>query len=101
GSGVVLPKLLSNKLGVIHIPEVMQACVVPINDDVKGQKPVAFVVRHQGKQITEEEIKRFVLAHAPAYQHPRRVFFLDALPLAATNKIDRKQLIQRAEANVK
>ena len=36
------------------------------------------------------------LAHAPAYAHPRRVFFLPALPLAGTNKIDRRALRQLA-----
>jgi acyl-coenzyme A synthetase/AMP-(fatty) acid ligase len=37
-----------------------------------------------------------VLANAPAYQHPRRVFFVPELPLAGTNKVDRKALEQRA-----
>ena len=31
-----------------RIPEVMQACVVPVNDEIKGQKPVAFVVLRAG-----------------------------------------------------
>jgi hypothetical protein len=30
--------------------------------------------------------------------HPRRVFFLDTMPLAGTNKIDRQELIRRAES---
>ena len=45
-----------------------------------------------GAHPDEEAIKRFVLAHAPAYQHPRRVFFVPELPLAGTNKVDRKAL---------
>ena len=40
----------------------------------------------------EDDIKRFALANAPAYQHPARRLFLDALPLASTNKIDRGAL---------
>ena len=36
----------------------------------------------------------FALAHAPAYQHPRFVWFIDALPLSSTNKIDRAALKQ-------
>jgi len=43
---------------------------------------------------SEEDLKQFALANGPAYQHPRRVFFLDQLPLAGTNKIDQKQLRQ-------
>jgi acyl-CoA synthetase (AMP-forming)/AMP-acid ligase II len=73
-------------------PDVVQACVVPVADDIKGTKPVAFVVRRAGASLTEEEAKRYALTHAPAYQHPRRVWFVDALPLASTNKLDRAAL---------
>jgi acyl-CoA synthetase (AMP-forming)/AMP-acid ligase II len=37
-------------------------------------------------------VKRFALANAPAYAHPRFIWFLDTLPLAATNKLDRAAL---------
>ena len=73
-------------------PDVAQACVVPIDDEVKGQKPVAFIVAKDGRAPGEGAIREFALAHAPAYQHPRFVFFLDRLPLASTNKIDRAAL---------
>ena len=71
-------------------PDVAQACVVPVPDEIKGAKPVAFVVPRAGHP-DEDAIKRFVLANAPAYQHPRRIF-LSELPLAGTNKVDRKAL---------
>jgi acyl-CoA synthetase (AMP-forming)/AMP-acid ligase II len=73
-------------------PDVAQACVVPVPDEIKGTKPVAFVVPRPGATPGEDAIKRFVLEHAPAYQHPRRVFFVSELPLAGTNKVDRKAL---------
>jgi len=73
-------------------PEVAQAAVVPIDDDIKGTKPVAFIVPKSGHAPDEQEIKRFALANAPAYQHPRSIWFIDALPLASTNKIDRPAL---------
>ena len=79
-------------------PDVLQACVVPVADAIKGTKPVAFVVRRPGAAVAEEAIKRHALAHAPPYQHPPRVWFLDALPLASTNKVDRSDLRRRAEA---
>ena len=73
-------------------PDVAQAAVVPIDDDIKGQKPVAFVIRKPGRALDAQEVKRFALAHAPAYQHPRFVWFVDDLPLASTNKLDRAAL---------
>jgi acyl-CoA synthetase (AMP-forming)/AMP-acid ligase II len=73
-------------------PDVAQAAVVPIDDEIKGQKPVAFVVPKPARAPSEDEIKRFALANAPAYAHPRFVWFTDELPLASTNKIDRNAL---------
>jgi long-chain acyl-CoA synthetase len=73
-------------------PAVAQAAVVPIDDEIKGQKPVAFVVRKRGAAPSADEIKHFALANAPAYAHPRFVWFIEDLPLASTNKVDRTEL---------
>ena len=73
-------------------PAVHQALVMPFHHDVKGQVPYAFIVLRPGAHPSEDEIRQFALATGPAYQHPRRVFFLNQLPLAGTNKIDRERL---------
>lgn len=77
-------------------PSVQQAAVVPLADEERGQMPVAFIVPRLGTTLTYNEIKTFSLANGPAYQHPRRVVFVEDLPWAGTNKIDRKALIARA-----
>jgi len=73
-------------------PAVHQALVMPFDHDLKGQVPYAFVVPRGGANVTEEELRQYALKNGPAYQHPRRVFFLKELPLSGTNKIDREQL---------
>jgi acyl-coenzyme A synthetase/AMP-(fatty) acid ligase len=78
-------------------PDIAQAAVVPVDDEIKGQKPVAFVVLKPDRHPKEEEVKRFALANAPAYQHPRSVWFVEELPLASTNKVDRVALHREAE----
>jgi long-chain acyl-CoA synthetase len=78
-------------------PAIQQACVVPVADEIKGHKPAAFVVLNPGAAASEQEIKDYALANAPAYQHPRWVWFLRELPLAGTNKIDIRALIELAE----
>ncbi len=78
-------------------PDVAQAAVVPVDDDVKGQKPAAFVIAKPGRALDADAVKRFALAHAPAYQHPRHVWFVDELPLASTNKLDRAALQRLAQ----
>jgi long-chain acyl-CoA synthetase len=81
--------------------DVSQAAVVPIDDEIKGQKPAAFIVPKSGRHPSEDEIKQFALANGPAYQHPRFVWFVDKLPLASTNKIDRDALHRLAEQRVR
>ena len=73
-------------------PAVHQAYVMAFDHELKGQVPYAFVVLRAGAAASEEDLKQFALANGPAYQHPRRVFFLDHLPLAGTNKIDQQAL---------
>jgi long-chain acyl-CoA synthetase len=82
-------------------PDVAQAAVVPIDDDIKGQKPVAFVIRKPGHALSEDDIKKFSLANAPAYQHPRYVWFVEEFPLASTNKVDRGALHREAEKRLR
>jgi len=77
-------------------PGVAQAVVIPIPDEVKGQIPVAFIVRRAGFELSIDEIKQYALDHGPAYQHPRFVEFVTEMPLAGTNKIDRRVLAERA-----
>ena len=77
-------------------PGIAQAAVVPIDDEIKWQKPVAFVIRKPGHMPSQDDVKQYALAHAPAYQHPRFVWFVDDLPLASTNKLDRGALMRMA-----
>jgi acyl-CoA synthetase (AMP-forming)/AMP-acid ligase II len=81
-------------------PDVAQAAVIPVDDDIKGTKPVAFVIARAGRNPTEDAIKTYALKNAPAYQHPRFVWFVDDLPLASTNKVDRNALRRLAEERV-
>jgi long-chain acyl-CoA synthetase len=77
-------------------PAVEQAAVVAVPDDLKGEKPVAFVVLRPGADADEAALKAHSLAEAPAYQHPRHVWLLDALPLSGTNKVDKAALTRLA-----
>jgi len=73
-------------------PNVRQAAVIAVPHELKGMVPVAFVLRQAGAAVDEADLKEFTLAHGPAYAHPRRIVFVDAIPLTGTNKIDRVAL---------
>jgi long-chain acyl-CoA synthetase len=73
-------------------PGVQQAAVIAMPHELKGMVPAAFVVRQAGASIDEAALKAFSLVHGPAYAHPRRIVFVEAIPLTGTNKIDRAAL---------
>ena len=86
---------------VERAPGVHQATVVPVPDEIKGMLPFAFVVRQNGSSVSEADIKAFTITNGPAYAHPRFVEFRDVIPLASTNKPDRKTMTSEAEAIVR
>jgi acyl-CoA synthetase (AMP-forming)/AMP-acid ligase II len=90
----VYPKEVETIL--LQHPDVLDVCVVAAPHPVKGAAPVAWVVPRTG-DLREEELKQFFIARGPAYAHPRRVFFIDVLPVTGTNKLDRKRLQEQAE----
>jgi acyl-coenzyme A synthetase/AMP-(fatty) acid ligase len=48
------------------------------------------VVRARNATVSEDELKQFTIANGPAYAHPRRIVFVEELPLNGPGKIDRK-----------
>ncbi len=87
----VYPKEVEDVL--LRHPGIRDACVVPAPHATKGSVPVAYLVARDPAAVpAEEEVKRFFLEHGAPYAHPRRVVFLEHLPLGGTGKLDRSTL---------
>ena len=86
------------ELLLVQHEAVIDAAVAPVPHTVKGLAPAALVTIRRGRSVEEETLKRFALAHGPAYAHPRRVFVVDALPVGGTGKIDRRAVRERLQA---
>ncbi|MBV8496609.1 MAG: acyl--CoA ligase, partial [Gammaproteobacteria bacterium] len=76
-------------------PAVLQAAVVPVPDEIKGEIPIAFVVLKDPKPPVEE-LKRFALESGPAFSHPRAFVVVPELPVATTHKLDKRPLKAKA-----
>ncbi|MBN8997439.1 MAG: acyl--CoA ligase [Rhizobiales bacterium] len=88
GGENIYPLEVENML--LRNPAVAEVSVVPVPHRIKGEVPVAMVVKAKGRETSEEELKAFCLASGPAYAHPRRIVFVDQMPLNGPGKIDRK-----------
>ena len=79
-------------------PGVADVAVAPVPHPEKGQAPAALVVARAGADLDAEAVRRFCLAHGPAYAHPRKVLLVEALPMLGTGKLDRRAVRARLTA---
>ena len=73
-------------------PEVYMCAVVGLPDPTWGEAGLACVVRRPGAAATEEELLAYMREHLARYKVPKRVAFLDALPLSSMGKILKRDL---------
>ncbi|MEV1291455.1 AMP-binding protein [Pseudonocardia sp. NPDC049635] len=73
-------------------PAVLEAAVVAIADDYRGQSTRAYVALRPGRSATEMELIEFCRLRMAAYKYPREVEIVGALPRTATGKLMRRAL---------
>ncbi|MEE8581104.1 MAG: AMP-binding protein [Myxococcota bacterium] len=76
------------------IPEVMEAYVLGLPDDVRGQKVAAAVVLQAGASLCADELRQRLRGELSAYKIPRHFIFFEsgALPFTDSGKIDKRRL---------
>jgi long-chain acyl-CoA synthetase len=74
-------------------PQVSLAAVVGVPHETHGEEVKAFVIRTEGASITEDELVAWGKEQMAAYKYPRIVTFVDALPMTATGKILKRELV--------
>ncbi|KAH7571491.1 hypothetical protein JRO89_XS04G0061500 [Xanthoceras sorbifolium] len=77
---------------LINHSSIADAAVVPQKDEVAGEVPVAFVVRSNGFELTEEAIKEYIAKQVVFYKRLHKVYFVHAIPKSPSGKILRKDL---------
>jgi long-chain acyl-CoA synthetase len=71
---------------------VSMVAVIGVPDEEMGEEIQACVVLKPGTTISESELKTWTKAHIAAYKYPRKIVFMDALPMSATGKILKKEI---------
>ena len=84
------PAEIENQL--LNHDEVAQVAVVGMPDERMGEVTAAFVVRTANSQLAEADLIAWSKAHMANYKVPRKVIFMDALPLNASGKVLKTEL---------
>ena len=71
---------------------VEKALAVVVKNDVGASLIAAYVVCHDAKKYDEEELLKFAAESLPEYMVPSLLINMEAFPLTANGKIDRKAL---------
>jgi acyl-CoA synthetase (AMP-forming)/AMP-acid ligase II len=76
-----------------------EAAAIGVDDEDFGQRLVAFVVKADGKDASEEDLKGYVKENLARYKVPREIVFIDELPRNATGKVLKRELAERQPAD--
>ena len=77
-------------------PEVVEAAVVAVRNELAGDAAAAFVVRRPAGSVSEGDLRRFCRDLLPPYKVPATVTFVDELPRNASGKLIRAELAGRS-----
>jgi acyl-coenzyme A synthetase/AMP-(fatty) acid ligase len=73
-------------------PDVAEAAVVGMKQDLASETAAAFVVRRAGAAADESELRRFCSEQLPAHKVPGIITFVEALPRNAAGKLLRVEV---------
>ncbi len=74
-------------------PDVSLAAVVGVPHESHGEEIKAFVIMNEGAATTEDELVAWGKEQMASYKYPRIVEFVPSLPMTATGKILKRELI--------
>ncbi len=74
-------------------PDVLEAAVVGLADDVRGEVPGAVVRVTPNASVTPDELRAWADKRLAEYKVPRRIVFADDLPRTGTRKVQKGELL--------
>jgi len=68
-------------------PKVSDVQVIGVPDEQYGEEIMACIILKDGEEMTEQEMKEYILAHMAKHKVPRYIDFVDSFPMNAAGKI--------------
>jgi len=78
-------------------PDIKEAAVIPVPDDIIGYRIKSFVVCNDGKPLDLSELRMFLGKKIPQYMIPEEFEFWSSLPKTSTGKIDKTILLKLSQ----
>lgn len=79
-------------------PDIVEASVIGIPDDYRGETVKAVIVPKEGVTLDEKELDRYCRKNLAAYKVPRIYEFREELPKTIVGKVLKRQLIEESLA---
>ena len=76
---------------------VVEAAVIGVSDELRGQVVRAYVVLEMGVESDEEQLQKYMKDRLSKHAYPREVVFLQQLPKTPAGKVNRKALRDAAK----
>jgi len=78
------------------MPGILDVQVAGVPDERYGEVVAAFIIRKDGSDITEADVRDFSRTRIARYKVPKYVFFIQEFPLTANGKIQKYKLRELA-----
>jgi fatty-acyl-CoA synthase len=74
------------------MPEIKDVQVAGVTSPKYGEEVGAFIILHEGKSISEEDVKDYCRGQISRFKIPKYIFFMKEFPLTASGKIQKYKL---------
>src|SRR5690606_36903873 len=78
---------------LLALPEVKEAAVVGVKDEMWGEAVVAAVTLHEGSVAAPEQLRDYCLQRLGKYKVPKQLVIWEQLPKTSVGKINKQEII--------
>lgn len=86
----VYPRVIEEALMTHEAVE--ETNVIGVDDEYRGEAPVAYVKLREGQSVSEADLKHFLTDKLNKIEMPKQIIFKDALPKTLIGKLSKKEL---------